>query len=38
MLGIDGLLVIATACLLKDRKEQERFRHIDQKTGPMSTL
>ncbi|KAI6602090.1 hypothetical protein ACKVWC_010890 [Pyricularia oryzae] len=38
MCGIDGLLVIATACLLKDRKEQERFRHIDQKTGPMSTL
>ncbi|TLD22178.1 hypothetical protein PspLS_07882 [Pyricularia sp. CBS 133598] len=38
MCGIDGLLVIATACLLKDRKEQERFRHIDQKAGPMSTL
>lgn len=33
MCGIGGLLVMATACLLKDRKEQERFRHIDEKNG-----
>lgn len=38
MCGIDGLLIVATACLLKDRKEQERFRHIDEKTGANVTL
>ncbi|KAI1339300.1 hypothetical protein F5Y15DRAFT_416170 [Xylariaceae sp. FL0016] len=33
MVGIDLLLIMATACLLKERKEQERFRHIDEKAG-----
>ncbi|KUI62571.1 hypothetical protein VP1G_09695 [Cytospora mali] len=32
MAGIDGVLILATACLLKDRKERERFRYIDSKT------
>ncbi|KAK8089962.1 hypothetical protein PG997_004923 [Apiospora hydei] len=31
--GIDVLLILATACLMKDRKERERFRHIDEKSG-----
>ena len=31
--GIDGILILALACLLKDRKERERFRHIDEKSG-----
>lgn len=34
MAGIDGVLILATACLLKDRKERERFRYIDSKTQP----
>ncbi|KAJ0123377.1 hypothetical protein N8I77_010415 [Diaporthe amygdali] len=34
MAGIDGLFILATACLLKDRKERERFRYIDSKTQP----
>ncbi|CAK7241179.1 MAG: hypothetical protein STHCBS139747_002638 [Sporothrix thermara] len=33
MAGISGLLVLATSCLLKDRKERERFRYIDEKMG-----
>ncbi len=33
MCGIDGVLILATACLIKDRKERERFRHIDEKAG-----
>lgn len=33
MAGLDALLIVATACLLKDRKEMERFRHIDEKSG-----
>ncbi|KAK4649477.1 uncharacterized protein QC761_119270 [Podospora bellae-mahoneyi] len=33
MVGIDFVFVMATACLLKDRKERERFRHIDEKSG-----
>ncbi|KAI0475912.1 hypothetical protein GGR56DRAFT_442485 [Xylariaceae sp. FL0804] len=33
MVGIDGLLIMATAALLKERKEMERYRHIDEKTG-----
>lgn len=32
MASIDGVLVLATACLLKDRKERERFRYIDSKS------
>ncbi|KAK3389060.1 hypothetical protein B0T20DRAFT_93443 [Sordaria brevicollis] len=33
MVGIDVVLIMATACLLKERKERERFRHIDEKSG-----
>ncbi|ORY67275.1 uncharacterized protein BCR38DRAFT_153943 [Pseudomassariella vexata] len=33
MVGIDVALIMATACLLKDRKERERFRYIDEKAG-----
>jgi len=33
IVGIDGLLVLSTAILLKDRKEKERYRHIDEKNG-----
>lgn len=32
-LGIDAILVLSIACLLKDRKERERYRHIDEKSG-----
>lgn len=32
MAGIDLVLLLATACLLKDRKESERFRYIDAKS------
>lgn len=32
MAAIDGVLILATACLLKDRKERERFRYIDSKS------
>lgn len=38
MCGICGLLIMATACLLKDRKERERFRYIDEKNGAMSSF
>ncbi|OTB03969.1 hypothetical protein M426DRAFT_59393 [Hypoxylon sp. CI-4A] len=38
MVGIDTILVMATACLLKDRKERERFRYIDEKTGAKSSF
>ena len=31
IVGVDVLFVLATAILLKDRKEQERYRHIDEK-------
>jgi hypothetical protein len=31
--GLDVALIIATAALLKDRKEKERYRHIDEKNG-----
>ncbi|KIH91277.1 hypothetical protein SPBR_02027 [Sporothrix brasiliensis 5110] len=33
MSGVGGLLILATSCLLKDRKERERFRYIDEKMG-----
>ncbi|KAH6724746.1 hypothetical protein DL95DRAFT_285055 [Leptodontidium sp. 2 PMI_412] len=33
IVGIDVLLIIMTAILLKDRKEKERYRHIDEKSG-----
>ncbi|KAI5867791.1 hypothetical protein GGS23DRAFT_593070 [Durotheca rogersii] len=38
MVGIDTLLIMAIACVLKDRKERERFRHIDEKSGARGTL
>lgn len=31
MAGVDLALLLATACLLKERKEQARFRYIDAK-------
>lgn len=33
IVGIDVILIMATAMLLKDRKEKERYRHIDEKNG-----
>lgn len=33
IVGIDVALIMATAMLLKDRKEKERYRHIDEKNG-----
>jgi len=33
MVGIDVVFIMATACLVKERKERERFRHIDEKTA-----
>jgi len=33
IVGIDVLLILNTAILLKDRKEKERYRHIDEKNG-----
>ncbi|KAI1261542.1 tetraspanin [Xylariaceae sp. FL1019] len=33
IVAVDALAVLAIACVLKDRKETERFRHIDEKSG-----
>ena len=33
MTGVGGVLLLATACLYKDREERERFRYIDRKNG-----
>jgi hypothetical protein len=33
IVGFDVIFIMATACLLKDRKERERFQHIDEKNG-----
>jgi hypothetical protein len=33
IVGVDVLLILCTAILLKDRKEKERYRHIDEKNG-----
>ncbi|KAJ8132567.1 hypothetical protein O1611_g1060 [Lasiodiplodia mahajangana] len=38
VVGVDAVLVIAAACLLKERKEMERYRHIDEKTGARGTF
>ncbi|KAI1399883.1 hypothetical protein F4819DRAFT_394344 [Hypoxylon fuscum] len=38
MVGIDTVMIMAIACLLKDRKERERFRHIDEKSGARGTF
>ena len=32
-LGIDVALILCIAMLVKDRKEKERYRHIDEKSG-----
>ncbi|KAH0596779.1 hypothetical protein MHUMG1_05087 [Metarhizium humberi] len=32
-LGLDAILILSIACLLKERKERERYRHIDEKSG-----
>lgn len=31
--GVDAILILCIACLAKDRKERERYRHIDEKSG-----
>lgn len=33
MVGVDVVFVMAATCLIKERRERERFRHIDEKTG-----
>jgi hypothetical protein len=33
IVGVDVALILATAMLLKTRKEKERYRHIDEKQG-----
>jgi hypothetical protein len=33
IVGVDVALILTTAMLLKDRKEKERYRHIDEKQG-----
>lgn len=33
MVGLDSVLVLAIACVLKSRLERERYRIIDQKNG-----
>lgn len=33
MVGVDAVFIVAAACLLKDRKEKERFHDIDEKSG-----
>lgn len=33
VVGIDVLLILSITMLLKDRKEQERYRYIDGKAG-----
>lgn len=38
MAGIDAVLLLATACLLKDRKERARFRYIDSKAEGRSSF
>lgn len=35
MVGVDAVFIMATVSLLKERKERERFRHIDEKNGVM---
>ncbi|KAI1755731.1 tetraspanin [Xylaria castorea] len=38
VVGVDAILVVAAACLLKKRKEMERYRHIDEKSGARGTF
>lgn len=36
IVGVDMLLILTLAIVLKDRKEKERYRHIDEKNGEMA--
>ncbi|KAI0426908.1 tetraspanin [Xylaria sp. FL1042] len=38
VVGVDAVLIVAALCLLKERKEMERYRHIDEKTGARGTF
>ncbi|KAI0522267.1 tetraspanin [Xylaria bambusicola] len=38
IVGVDAVLIVAALCLLKERKEMERYRHIDEKTGARGTF
>ncbi|KAI0802465.1 tetraspanin [Xylaria sp. FL0064] len=38
VVGVDAILIVAALCLLKERKEMERYRHIDEKTGVRGTF
>ncbi|TGJ81481.1 hypothetical protein E0Z10_g7287 [Xylaria hypoxylon] len=38
VVGIDAVLIVAALCLLKERKEMERYRHIDEKSGARGTF
>ncbi|KIE00260.1 tetraspanin, partial [Metarhizium majus ARSEF 297] len=33
IVGLDAILILSIASLLKERKERERYRHIDEKSG-----
>ncbi|OAA42692.1 tetraspanin [Metarhizium rileyi] len=33
IVGLDVILILSIACLLKERKERERYRHIEEKSG-----
>ena len=35
IVAVDAVFVVTAACLLKDRKERERFRHIDEKSSTL---
>ncbi|KAI0405556.1 tetraspanin [Xylaria palmicola] len=38
IVGVDAVLIVAALCLLKERKEMERYRHIDEKSGVRGTF
>ncbi|KAI0551375.1 tetraspanin [Xylaria curta] len=38
VVGVDAVLIVAALCLLKERKEMERYRHIDEKSGARGTF
>ena len=33
--AVDVMLLLSSLCLIKDRKEKERYRFIDEKRGPL---
>lgn len=33
IVGLDVAMILTVACVLKERKEMERYRHIDEKNG-----